>query len=169
MYYSSEELPIDWDACVNVERAKFGGDLLVSDIRQLVKTPKHHLKCIDIKVSNASKELTNVITLIANGTRALEDFKLECRVPALGAFDKLVEMNKSLSYVNIYFHSVLPNAKAIHTLETFLKAPGLKNIALRHLGGWTTVAEPIPEIERICRQNRYRRLCVSVLGVPYLR
>jgi len=80
-----------------------------------------------------------------------------------------VDANRSMRNVKISFNKfkrltiVRQNEIATDILKTFLELPSLQNLEVS--GGYSR----IPEIERICRAERSRRVRITVFGNMYLR
>lgn len=144
---NSKELPVDWGVCVNIQRTRFYNayDYLDENPhcsrpsrRSIVSTEtEHSLKFLDLVYRYGGKEeIKKTISLIAQGTGALEAFKLECRpysngkpsqeriLCPIGTFGTLVENNKKLHdiFVKVDYSDV------IELLEAFLKSASLKKL-----------------------------------------
>jgi len=173
--YSSdgEEIMVDWSACANIEILRFLCDITVAGYQRFFDSPKCHLRSIDIRTGCELEDVKAIISLIAKGTGGLEEFMCICDETANGMFKELVDSNRSIRKVRISFYvSGRDNEVAIDLVETFLKSTSLKQLVVHIRPWWGPVRlsqVPIPEIERICRNQGCRSVCISVFGLSYLR
>jgi len=128
---------------------------------------KYRLRSIDLSISGDLKKVKAAVSLIAKGTGGLEEFDLACDNAANGMFKELVVANRSMRKVKIFLrNSGQKNEVAADILKTFLKSPSLRKLAVTDRSySW---GEKNAEIERICRNEGSRRVCISVFGWNYL-
>lgn len=165
-YWSQpEERPAEWISCTSIESAKFKRYPSLDDIRGFLQEPKSLLKFIDLKISPENGGSKEIISLIARRTGALEKLTLRCPEPAIDEIEKLVERNKSLSHVQIYFHGSLPEMKKTN-VDSFLKCPSLKKLSVDDKDSMEENCniDTIPAGQNIPRSRRHRRICISAFG-----
>lgn len=167
----SEHIPVDWSTCTNIEKVECLGNFSSeADIRCLLNSPKSHLRSLQVETLCELKHATRIVTLIARGTGALEDFFFGCGdAPPVGTFNELADSNKSLRWVKIGFYNQVDNEILIDLVKTFVKAPLLEILEVNVHGHGIGNAEPIPDVEKICRTLRSRYVRISVRGFRYLR
>lgn len=162
------ESTVDWSSCANIERVTFFQYSNISDVRCFLDKPKYLLKSVDVNVDKYSEDWEEIISLFAGGTGGLEKLILRCPEPSLGLFNKLVERNKKLNTVHIYFDAVIPDEKTMDVLRTFLKCPCLKKMKLDSFRPARDI-DPISTVKNLCHSHRHRRVCISAFGNTYLK
>jgi len=161
----SDELHVDWSSCTNLESVKFYSYPRIEDMRCFMEKPKYLLKCFEFIVGPdvvKKEELQEFISLLSRGTGSLEKIVFSFHEPSLGLFNSLVEKNRNLSYVKIYFSRLLPNVKKMDIMETFLKCPSLKKLYLGDMAH--TNIYNIPGFQDLRRSIRHRRIRISAFG-----
>jgi len=84
-------------------------------------------------------------------------------------FNNLIDMNRKISKVGITIvNSEGKNQVATNTVKAFLKAERLEEIIV-DLRGTTDDTTEIEEIKKLCQEARFRKVCISVYNIQYLR
>lgn len=156
---------VDWSGCTNIEKVRLMGFVEMPDIRYFFEIPKCHLKSIYIAAGWGPKSVKAVVLSRSKANCWIRKLRVLLRGSPLGAFNELVERNRSLRSVDVRLSGSWPkNKHAIDIVKTFLKSPWLRKLQVSSSFG----SKSIPEIDSICRALRSRRVCISVFEVSYL-
>jgi len=158
-----------WSKCVNLRCVHFYEDTSIAEIKALMLVPKSLLKVVYISLKKGSSETKEIMDVLAGGTGGLEEIEVRCSGPPRGAFDKLVCNNKMLVSVEIFLLNELrhriDDAATCEVLNTFLKSRAVREIVIKD----SYPKKRIDRIDDICHEHRFRRVCVNILGVHYMR
>lgn len=173
VFDSDEQLRAAWDVCENLRTLHIVSDCSSDDLRRVCNAPKNNLKIVNLYINDqqTGDSAKEIIGTLANGTCALEDIELHCVDPPVGTFDSLVARNSStLKKVYIYVHNRMSDESAHDVVDKFLHDTD-KLEELEVEDGLRKRRNYVKGIEDLCRRYRYRhrRVCVEVLGYPYLR
>lgn len=102
----SENGPAECCACSNIQIVKLHHRVIDADITCFNKTPKYLLKTIQLRTACTGAHLQNIVSLITSGTGALETINNTCLESPIGMFNELVQNNKLLKDVKIYFFDI---------------------------------------------------------------
>lgn len=67
-----EHAPVDWSSSTNIEKANLRWKFTLTNIQDLLRSPKCHLRYIYISTIWESSSVKDVISLITRGTEVLE-------------------------------------------------------------------------------------------------
>jgi len=162
----SDRYAAAWSGCSNLREFHMVDVLKTADMGCFMTGAKFNLRKINICIK-VEQNVKQFVDVLADGTGALEVLDLRCLLPQADAFDRLVEKNKSsLASVTISYATQVGTAQSnARILETFLAAPGVHHIEINDYQRQVKVGA----VERICHAHRNRRVCVSILGVQYMK